>query len=214
MKKISRKYTFIFICAFLTLFFNLCYAEHTEVYMNTTLGVSVFSPSDWYLEMRENPSPEAKFAFNSEGNLYALFSKYDFRKKSTWPNPLGSTVMIYLFPPSNATAMQLLDNLYQSLANTKIEIFEPPHEVKFNNQTWAVMGSRLVGAKLTYYQITYATRYPNGYVQIQAGSTDADYTQTRKMLDTLVSRIIFDTNKDTLLTKTTLQAEQIQKNDH
>ena len=187
------------VFSFLFFFTAMSYAANYEWYMNTTLGVSMKGPADWYLEMKDNPSAQANFAFKNNPFLFAIFSKYDFKNKNNWPNPLGSAILVYLFPPANASAMTIMATLYSKRSNQGLTVIERPHEIKLGNQLWVVMAFRGERQGFTLYQITYVTLFPRGSVQIEAGITDPDYNQYRKILDTFVSGIVFDTNQSNLL---------------
>ncbi len=198
---------------FLYFFSTLGYADHVEVYMNPTLGLAVSGPPEWYMEMKDNPSSQAKFAFENHPALFVLFSKYDFKNIANWPNPFGSVILVYVFPPVNASAMTLLDNHYNKSISPALRVIELPHEVKLNNQLWAVMVGKKVSTSqgITLYQVTYFTLYANGIVQIEAAITEKDYPQYRKLLDQFVSQIIFDSNKDSLMSKVMLMREKNNK---
>lgn len=204
MKKTCKSHILAYVVfSFLYLFSAMSYAAHTEVYMNPTLGIAISGPSDWFLEMRDHPSPQANLAFDNNPHLFAFFSKYDVEKRASWPNPLGSMLRVYVFPPANASAMAILNNFY-NMRKSQGAFIEPPHAIIFNNRYWAVMASSTQRQGYALYHVTYITLFANGFVQIEAATTEQDYNKLRKTFDEVVSRMIFDNNKDSLLSKSML----------
>ncbi len=190
------------IFSFLCFFSNISEAAHTEVYMNTTLGVSIRGPENWFLEMKDHPSPSADFVFKDQPYLFALFSKYNFNDRASWPNPVGSMISVYISPPENKSAMMIINKIYNNLSeDRKKEVIEPPREIKLNNRDWAVMTSLIKKNEITLYQVTYVTVYTGGNVQIEAATTEKDYNPYRKIFDDVVSQIIFDNDKNNLTSK-------------
>lgn len=108
-------------------------------------------------------------------------------------------LLIFFTPPNNKSAMEKLNEMYSKVNSTQEKIMEPPREVKFNNQTWAVGATQIQQGTMSLLQFTYLTVSPKAIIHLEAVTTEEGYEKQKKLFDEVVSHTVFSNDSANLL---------------